>query len=207
MSGRISILISGRGSNMLALLAAIDDGRLAAVPALVIANVPQAAGLRLAAARGVETLVIDHRNSSSRLEHDRKVLDALQGRQVDLICLAGYMRVLGPTLIRAFPCRILNIHPSLLPSFPGLHAQRQAIEFGAKVSGCTVHFVDEGVDTGPVILQRAVEVRGSDTEEILGARILEEEHRIYPEAAHLVLEKRVRVEGRRACILPAGEVA
>lgn len=207
MSGRISILISGRGSNMLALLAAIDDGRLAAVPALVIANVPQAAGLRLAAARGVETLVIDHRNSSSRLEHDRKVLDALQGRQVDLICLAGYMRVLGPTLIRAFPCRILNIHPSLLPSFPGLHAQRQAIAFGAKVSGCTVHFVDEGVDTGPVILQRAVEVRGSDTEEILGARILEEEHRIYPEAAHLVLEKRVRVEGRRACILPAGEVA
>lgn len=207
MSGRISILISGRGSNMLALLAAIDDGRLAAVPALVIANVPQAAGLRLAAARGVETLVIDHRKSSSRLEHDRKVLDALQGRQVDLICLAGYMRVLGPTLIRAFPCRILNIHPSLLPSFPGLHAQRQAIAFGAKVSGCTVHFVDEGVDTGPVILQRAVEVRGSDTEEILGARILEEEHRIYPEAAQLVLEKRVRVEGRRACILPAGEVA
>ena len=207
MSGRISILITGRGSNMLALLAAIDDGRLAAVPALVIANVPQAAGLRLAAARGVETLVIDHRESSSRLEHDRKVLAALQGRQVDLICLAGYMRVLGPTLIRAFPCRILNIHPSLLPSFPGLHAQRQAIAFGAKVSGCTVHFVDEGVDTGPVILQRAVEVRGSDTEEILGARILEEEHRIYPEAAQLVLEKRVRVEGRRACILPAGEVA
>ena len=207
MSGRISILISGRGSNMLALLAAIDDGRLAAVPALVIASVPQAAGLRSAAARGVETLVIDHRDSSSRLEHDRKVLVALQGRQIDLICLAGYMRVLGPTLIRAFPCRILNIHPALLPSFPGLHAQRHAIEFGAKVSGCTVHFVDEGVDTGPVILQRAVEVRESDTEESLGARIPEEEHRIYLEAVQLVLENRVRVEGRRVRILPAGEGA
>lgn len=189
---------------MLALLAAIDDGKLAAVPALVIANVPQAAGLRAAAARGVETLVIDHRESSSRAEYDRKVLVALQRRQVDLICLAGYMRVLGPTLIRAFPYRILNIHPALLPSFPGLHAQRQAIEFGAKVSGCTVHFVDEGVDTGPVILQRPVEVRESDTEETLGARILEEEHRIYPEAVRLVLEKRVRVVGRRVRVLPAG---
>lgn len=201
---RIGILISGRGSNMVALLEAIRDGRVPAEPAVIISNRPAAAGLEAAAARGVETLVIDHKDSKNREEHDHRVLEALRQRRVEVVCLAGYMRVLSPVLIRAYPGRILNIHPALLPSFPGLHAQRQALEYGVRVSGCTVHLVDEGVDTGPILLQRAVEVEPDDTEATLSARILAQEHRLYAEALRLVVEDRIRIEGRRVRLLPEG---
>jgi phosphoribosylglycinamide formyltransferase-1 len=194
---RIGILISGRGSNMVALLDAIRAGRLQADPAVVISNRASAPGLEAAAQRGVETLVIDHKESPSREAHDQRVLEALQQRRVQVVCLAGYMRVLSPVLIRGYPGRILNVHPALLPSFPGLHAQRQALEYGVKIAGCTVHLVDEGVDTGPILLQQAVEVADDDTEEILSARILELEHRLYAEALRLVLEDRIHIDGRR----------
>ncbi len=198
---KIAVLISGRGSNMVALLDAIDRGDVPAACALVVSNVPRALGLKAAADRGVKTLVIDHRESASREEHDSRVLKALLDAQVDVVCLAGYMRLLSPVLIHAYRNRIINIHPALLPAFPGLHVQRKALEAGARFSGCTVHFVDEEVDHGPVILQAVVPVMPGDDEPILSDRILKYEHRLYPAALRLVCEEKVRIEGRRARLL------
>jgi phosphoribosylglycinamide formyltransferase-1 len=185
-------LISGRGSNMVAILDRIRSGDLDAAVALVISNEPAAPGVKLARDRGVETIVVDHRQSASREEHDRRMAEALESRDVRLICLAGYMRILSPWVVRRFSGRILNIHPSLLPSFPGRKAQRDALEYGAKVSGCTVHLVDEGVDTGAILLQASVPVLDDDTPETLSARILEREHRLYPEAIALFFSGELR---------------
>src|SRR6266446_354259 len=179
---RIAILISGRGSNMVALAEATRDGRIANTEiAIVISDQPNAAGLVKAAELGIDTLVIERRGRP-RTEHDREVVAVLQAHHVDLICLAGYMRVLSREFIEAYRGRILNIHPGLLPLFPGLDAQRQALASGAKVSGCTVHFVDETLDGGPIVAQRTVPVFDGDTVESLSARILVEEHQLYPEA-------------------------
>jgi phosphoribosylglycinamide formyltransferase-1 len=184
---RIGILISGRGSNMVALADAVRDGRIPnAEIAIVISDQPNAAGLAKARERGIETLVIERRGRQ-RAEHDREIVAALEAKNVDLVCLAGYMRLLSPEFIAAYRGRILNIHPSLLPAFPGLEAQRQALEHGVKTSGCTVHFVDESLDGGPIIAQRVVPVCDDDTVESLSTRILTEEHKLYPEAVSAVL--------------------
>jgi phosphoribosylglycinamide formyltransferase-1 len=194
---KLGILISGRGSNMLALAEAIRDGRIPnAEIALVISNVETAGGLVKAQERGIATVVLDHRGKT-REEHDRAMAAELYKHEVDLICLAGYMRLLSPWFIRAFPQRILNIHPSLLPAFTGLDAQKQAFEYGVKFSGCTVHFVDEELDHGAIIRQAVVPVLPNDDEATLSARILAEEHKIYAEAVALVLSGKLRVEGRR----------
>jgi phosphoribosylglycinamide formyltransferase 1 len=200
---RVGILISGRGSNMVALVEAMRDGRVPAVPAIVISNVPGAAGLSRAEALGVRTAVIDHKEIRPRDAHERAVAAMLHEHRVDLVCLAGYMRLLSPCLIAEFPGRILNVHPALLPAFPGLDAQRQALEHGAKVTGCTVHVVDEKCDHGPIVLQAAVPVLEDDDEETLSHRILEQEHRIYPEAVALFCLGRLSVAGRRVRISAA----
>ncbi len=183
----IGILISGRGSNMVALIDAVKSGEIPdSKVAVVISDKPDAAGLQKAAERGVETLVIE-RSGRTREEHDSEIAAELRERGVELVCLAGYMRLLSASFIQAFPNRIINIHPSLLPSFPGLDAQKQAIDHGVKISGCTVHFVNEDLDAGPIILQKAVEVRDDDTEENLSARILKEEHSAYVEAVRRIV--------------------
>jgi len=202
-AGRFGMLISGRGSNMLALIRAARDGRIPALPAVVIANVAAAGGLAAAEAHGVPTAVVDHTLSGSRQEHDRKVLDILAEHKVDLVCLAGYMRLLSPEFVAAYPERILNIHPSLLPSFPGLHAQRQALEFGVKVSGCTVHFVDEKLDHGPIVAQAALNLEEGEDEEHLSARILELEHRLYPDAVRSFFLGRLTVDQGRVTMAEA----
>ncbi len=190
MTTRIAILISGRGSNMITLADAMRDGRIPnAALALVISDQPGAKGLRVAQERGLKTLVIERRGRK-REEHDREIVSVLREERIDLVCLAGYMRVLSPFFVETFKHRILNIHPSLLPLFPGLDAQRQALEHGAKVSGCTVHYVDNTLDGGPIIAQRTVPVLPDDTVETLSARILEQEHILYPEAVALVLQHR-----------------
>jgi len=193
---RIAILISGRGSNMLALLEAIEAGRLNAKAAVVISNVESAPGLEAASKQGVETLVLSHKEKT-REEHDRQVIAELNTRDVSLVCLAGYMRLVSAEFLRAFHHRVLNIHPSLLPAFPGLNAQEQALRHGVKITGCTVHIVDEELDRGPIVLQRAVPVNDSDTVESLSARILEQEHIAYPEAVRIVLSEGFVVDGRR----------
>lgn len=194
---RIGVLISGRGSNMLALADAVRDGRVpGAEISVVISDHSGAAGLDRAAERRIETLVVERRKRP-REEHEREIIAALRARQIDLVCLAGFMRLLSPLFIEAFCGRILNIHPSLLPAFPGLGAQRQAIDYGAKVSGCTVHFVDETLDGGPIITQRIVPVRDNDTEATLSARILAEEHQAYPEAVARVVRGDYELRGRR----------
>ncbi len=186
---RIAILISGRGSNMIALADAVRGGSIPnADVAIVISDQPNAPGLEQAKKRGIETLVIERRGRT-RAEHDREIIAALHERRIDLVCLAGYMRVLSSDFIDGYRGRILNIHPSLLPSFPGLNAQKQALEEGATVSGCTVHYVDETLDGGPIIAQRDVPVREGDTVESLSARILAEEHKLYAEAVKQVLEE------------------
>ena len=186
---RLGILISGRGSNMIALADAVRDEKIPnAEVAVVISDKASAAGLLKAGERGIETLVIERRGRP-RAEHDREMVTELKARKVDLVCLAGYMRLLSSEFLAAFPRRILNIHPSLLPLFPGLDAQQQAIDHGATVSGCTVHFVDETLDGGPVIAQREVPVHENDTAESLSERILVHEHQLYPEAVTLVLNK------------------
>jgi phosphoribosylglycinamide formyltransferase 1 len=187
-AARLGILISSRGSNMVALADAVEEGRIPnAEVAVVVSDQANAAGLAKAKERGIETLVIERRGRT-REDHDREIVEALRARNIDLICLAGYMRILSREFIDAYRGRILNIHPSLLPSFPGLDAQKQALEHGIKWTGCTVHFVDETLDGGPIILQRVVPVHHDDTVESLAARILEEEHKLYPEAVALVLE-------------------
>jgi len=194
---RIGVLISGRGSNLMAILDRIAAGDLDARVALVICNRPEAAGVEAARARGVETLILDHRDSPDREAHDRRMAEALEARDVQLVCLAGYMRLLSPWFIDRFRNRILNIHPSLLPAFPGVTAQRDALEHGVKVAGCTVHFVDETIDTGSIILQEAVPVRDDDTAETLADRILEQEHHIYSRAIALFFTGRLQIKGRR----------
>ena len=193
----IGVLISGRGSNLQALIDAIDDGRLEARIAVVISNRAAAAGLDRANGAGIETLVVDHRAFASRADYDTRIAGELRARGVVLVCLAGFMRLVGPPLLDAFPQAILNIHPSLLPAFPGVDAQRQALEHGAKVSGATVHLVTGELDGGPIVLQSAVRVRDDDTVDTLSARILAEEHRLYPEAVRILLDGGWRVEGRR----------
>ena len=186
---RIGILISGGGSNLIALAKAIGEGTIPdAEVAVIISDKRNAPGLAKAEELGIETLVIERRGRS-REEHDHEIVEALKARNVDLICLAGYMRVLSAKFLNAFPRRILNIHPSLLPSFPGLNAQRQALDHGARISGCSVHFVDETLDGGPVIAQREVPVREDDTAESLSERILAEEHKLYPAVVAEVLRK------------------
>jgi len=199
---RIGVLISGRGSNMLSLAAACRSGRINGRIALVVSNKKNAPGLQAAAEMGLQTQFISHRAFDSRDLFDHAVVEALNARRVDLVCLAGFMRLLSPTFIRAFRNRIMNIHPALLPAFPGLRGQRQAIEYGVKVSGATVHFVDEELDHGPIIIQRAVPVGEGDTEETLSERILKIEHEAYPEAVSLFCDGRLRVEGRRVIVAP-----
>jgi phosphoribosylglycinamide formyltransferase-1 len=201
----LGILISGRGSNMDAILAAVKSGRINNVkPAVVISNKPDAAGLKIASDKyGVPTKVIPP-DGLKGWDYDQKVVAALQQygvtQQSGLVCLAGFMRIISPEFVRQYKMRILNIHPALLPSFPGLHAQKQALDAGAKVTGCTVHFVDEGVDSGPVILQKSVPVMDGDDEETLSARILEQEHKLYPEVVKLFGEGRIKVQGRSVLI-------
>jgi len=194
---RLGILISGRGSNLQALIDAIASGRLDATIGVVISNRADAAGLERARAAGIEAVCLPHRAYATREDYDRALVKELQARDVGLVCLAGFMRLVGAPLIEAFPNRILNIHPSLLPAFPGLDAQKQAIEHGVKVSGVTVHLVTAELDGGPIVVQRAVPVIAGDTAESLSARILEEEHRAYPEAVQLILHGGWRMEGRR----------
>ena len=191
------MLISGRGSNLQALIDAVQGGRLDARIAIVISNRAQAAGLERARAAGIETLVLDHRQFASRDEFDRRLAEELRARRVSVVCLAGFMRLIGAPLLEAFPNAILNIHPSLLPAFPGVDAQRQALEHGVKVAGATVHLVTGELDGGPIVLQAAVPVQADDTVETLSARILAEEHRLYPEAVRVVLDGGWRVDGRR----------
>ena len=184
---KIGILISGRGSNMVALVDAVKSGEISnSEIAVVISDRVDATGLEKARARGVETVVIE-RQGRTREEHDAEIISELKNRGVELVCLAGYMRLLSPSFIQAFPGRIINIHPSLLPAFPGLDAQRQAFEHDVKITGCTVHFVDEHLDHGPVILQKEVAVLDDDTDETLSARILEHEHKLYVEAVKKIL--------------------
>ena len=202
MSARVGILLSGRGSNFRALHAAMAAGAVPAEIALVVSNRAEAPGLAAARELGLETAFIPHRGEPSREAHDAKIVAALRARSVDWVCLAGYMRLLSKELIRAFPQRILNIHPSLLPAFPGLDAQTQALAHGVKVSGCTVHLVDEGLDSGPIVTQRAVPVLDGDTPETLAARILAEEHQAYPEALRRLLTEPWRVAGRRLTFGP-----
>ena len=189
MTKRIAILISGRGSNMVALADAVRDGTIPnAEIAVVISDQREAKGLEIARERGLKTVVVERRGRK-REEHDREIVSVLREERVDLVCLAGYMRVLSPFFVDSFADRILNIHPSLLPLFPGLDAQRQALEHGAKFSGCTVHFVDNTLDGGPIIAQRTVPVLEDDTVETLSARILEQEHILYPEAVASVVAR------------------
>lgn len=196
---RIGILLSGRGSNFEAIANNVAAGRLQAEIAAVIANRPEARGLEIAKERGLPALCMPSKGIP-REEYDSQVVTELQRREVDLVCLAGFMRLLSAEFCRAFPMRIVNIHPSLLPAFPGLDAQKQALDHGVKISGCTVHFVDELLDAGPIIRQAAVPVLDDDTAETLSARILEQEHRIYSEAIDLVLSGRWRIEGRRVIL-------
>jgi phosphoribosylglycinamide formyltransferase 1 len=197
MKKRIGVLLSGRGSNFEALAESVSAGRIpGAEIAIVVSNQPDALGLKRAEARGIPARMIPSKGLQ-REAYDRQVVAALQEYKVDLICLAGYMRLLSPYFVAAFPQKILNIHPSLLPSFPGLEAQKQALEHGVKFAGCTVHFVDENLDAGPIILQAIVPVLDSDDEHALSERILKEEHRIYSEAVKIVLDGKYRIEGRR----------
>ena len=202
MKKRIGVLLSGRGSNFEALAESVAVGRIpSAEMALVVSHREDAPGIERARERGIEARVIPSRGLE-REAYDKLVAAALEEKNVDLVCLAGYMRLLSPYFVAAFPHRILNIHPSLLPAFPGLEAQRQALEHGAKFSGCTVHFVDENLDAGPIVLQACVPIEDRDTVGTLSERILREEHRIYSEAVRLVLEGRFRIENRRVLITP-----
>ena len=197
MTKRIGVLLSGRGSNFEALADSVVAGRIPnAQIAMVISNRPDALGLEKAEARGIPARTIPSKGLQREV-YDRQVVSVLQEYKVDLICLAGYMRLLSPYFVAAFPQKILNIHPSLLPSFPGLESQKQALDHGVKFAGCTVHFVDENLDAGPIILQAVVPVLDADDEHALSQRILKEEHRIYSEAVKLVLEGKYRIEGRR----------
>jgi phosphoribosylglycinamide formyltransferase-1 len=198
---RLGILASGSGTNLQAIIDAIENGQVPAEIRVVLSNRPGSKALERAERHGVPTEIVDHKAFSSREAFDAHVVGVLRDKDADLVCLAGFDRLLSAVFIRAFPERILNIHPALLPAFPGLHAQRQALEYGVRIAGCTVHIVDEETDHGPIVIQAAVPVYSDDTVEELTARILAEEHRIYPEAICLFAEGKVRVEGRRVKIV------
>ncbi|MGD2063874.1 MAG: phosphoribosylglycinamide formyltransferase [Nitrospirota bacterium] len=192
---RLGILASGRGSNFAAILEAIEQGTVPAEVAIVLADRPEARALEHAQSRNLPTAVVEPRDYPDRTAFDLAVVERLRAAGVQLVVLAGFMRLVTPAFLAAFPGHVLNIHPALLPSFPGLHAQRQALEYGVKISGCTVHVVDEGVDTGPILMQRAVEVLDDDDEESLSARILAEEHRLYPEVIRRIAAGEIRLRG------------
>jgi phosphoribosylglycinamide formyltransferase-1 len=212
---RLGVLASGGGTNLQAILDACAARRIAAEVAVVISNVPGAGALERARKAGVPAEVVPSKGATDRQEYDLRLVEALRARRVDLVCLAGYMRIVTPAFLRAFGptpesrgCpRIVNVHPGLLPSFPGLHAQRQCVEYGARFAGCTVHFVDEGTDTGPVIVQAIVQVLPGDTEEALAKRILAQEHVIYPQAIQWFAEGRLSVEGRKVTVRGASPAA
>jgi phosphoribosylglycinamide formyltransferase 1 len=197
---RVGVLVSGSGSNLQALLDAASAADYPAEIAVVVSNIPTALGLERARQAGVPTVTLESKTFSDRIAFEGALVEALRAHGVQWVCLAGFMRLLGPTFLRAFPGAVLNIHPSLLPAFPGMHAVRQAVDHGAKVAGCTVHLVDEGTDTGPVVGQSAVPVLGEDDEASLGKRILAEEHKLYPRALRLMVEGRARVQGRRVVL-------
>jgi len=197
---RLAVLASGRGSNLQAIIDAIEQGRLRAVLAVVISNRAEAPALERARQHGAPAVFLDPKATPGREAYDAAILEHLRKHDVGLVALAGYMKIVTKVLLDAYPNRVMNVHPSLLPAFPGLKAQQQAVDWGVKASGCTVHFVEEGVDTGPIILQAAVPVLEGDTAESLEARILAEEHRLYPEAIRLFAEGRLAVEGRRVRI-------
>ncbi|MDP3105550.1 MAG: phosphoribosylglycinamide formyltransferase [Candidatus Methanoperedens sp.] len=197
----IAVLVSGRGSNLQAMIDSIEDGYLKARISVVISDVRDAYALDRAKKHSIEAVFVDPEKYSSKEFYEKEVLKNLEKHNAELLLLAGYMRILGKTLLSAYKNRILNIHPALLPAFPGLHAQKQAFEHGVKVAGCTVHFVDETLDGGAIILQRCVEVREDDTDKTLADRILELEHKIYPEAVKLFIENRLSIEGRKVNIL------
>lgn len=201
----IAVLASGRGSNLQSLIDAVEAGRIRGTIVLVVSDVAGAYALERAARHGIESRVLVPKEFPDRAGFEEELVRVLRSRSVDLVCLAGFMRILGPTVVRNFAGRILNIHPALLPAFPGLHAQRQALAYGVKISGCTVHFVDEGVDTGPIIIQAAVPVLPGDTEETLSARILEQEHRIYPLAVQAFAEGKLKIAARTVCF-PVQEI-
>ena len=194
---KLAILLSGRGSNFKAIVEAVDRGLIPAEIVGVISNRPDAPGLEEARRRGISAYAVDHRASSNRASHDQKILEVLRGIGAQWVCLAGYMRLLSPAFIAAYRSRILNIHPSLLPAFPGLEAQTQAFDYGAKVAGCTVHFVDEKLDSGPIVAQDVVMVEEGDTAASLSARILEREHLLYPESLRRLFSEDWSIEGRR----------
>jgi phosphoribosylglycinamide formyltransferase-1 len=197
---RVGVLASGRGSNLQAIMDACREGKIPAQVVVVISDNKSAFALKRAQKVGIPAIYLDPKSFNRMQEYEQTIVSVLKNYRVELICLAGYMRLVGKTILDAFPDKIMNIHPALLPAFPGLHGQRQAVEYGVRFSGCTVHFVDEGCDTGPVILQAVVPVSETDTEETLAGRILEQEHRIYPEAIKLFAEGRLKIEGRRVFI-------
>jgi phosphoribosylglycinamide formyltransferase-1 len=202
MSGQpvIAVLVSGSGSNLQAIIDASLRGEIPCRVGIVISNKPEAYGLTRARKHGIPTEVVRHTDFPSREAFDRKLVETIRGSGAALVCLAGFMRVLTPVFVRAFPNRILNIHPALLPSFPGTHGPKQALDYGVRFSGCTVHFLDEGVDSGPIVVQAVVPVFDDDSEESLAARILVQEHRIYPMAIRLFFQGRLKIEGRRVRI-------
>lgn len=198
----IGVLVSGSGTNLQAIIDACGENRIDARVSVVISDTPEVKAIERARAHGIAALVIERKNFKNRKAFEEAVIAALEQHGVELVCLAGFMRIVGPTLLGAFPHRIINIHPALLPSFPGLEGPKQALDYGVKIAGATVHFVDEKTDHGPIIKQAAVEVLEEDTTETLKARILEQEHRIYSEAIQLIAEKRLTIEGRRVRIRP-----
>ncbi len=197
---KLGVLISGRGSNLQSIIDHIEEGKIPAQIQVVISDKKEAYGLERARRHGIEALFIDPNRFSSREEFEKAVGDELEKRDVELICLAGFMRILSPYFVKRFENRIINIHPALLPSFPGLHGQKQAVDYGVKIAGCTVHFVNEDVDAGPIIIQAAVPVFDDDDEDSLAARILKYEHKIYPMAIKLIAEGRTEIKGRKVII-------
>jgi phosphoribosylglycinamide formyltransferase-1 len=196
----IGVLVSGRGTNLQAIIEAIEEGKIEGKIKIVISDNLDAYALKRAEQHNIETQYINHKEFKNREDYDKKIVETLENKEVELVVLAGYMRILSSYFIKAYKNKIINIHPALLPSFPGLRAQKQAVKYGVKISGCTVHFVDEGMDSGPIILQSAVEVSEDDTEESLAERILKEEHRIYSQAIQLFSQGRLIIKGRKVYI-------
>jgi len=198
---KVGALVSGRGSNLQSIIDASEAGKIPATVVIVISNKPEAYALERAKKHKIDGVVVEDKKFKDKKSYELEILKVLEKYKVDLVCLAGYMKIVGPTLLSKYKGRMMNIHPALLPSFPGLHAQKQALEYGVKISGCSVHFVDEGTDTGPVIIQHAIPVEEGDTEETLSNRILEWEHKIYPEAIRLFAEGKLKIEGRKVKVL------
>jgi len=196
----IGVLASGRGTNLQSIIEAVKEGKIEGRISIVISDNRDAFALKRAKQNNIETEYINFKSFKNRGDYDKKIVECLKEKDVDLVVLAGYMRIISPYFVKMYKNKIMNIHPALLPSFPGLHAQRQVIEYGVKISGCTVHFVEEGVDSGPIILQKAVEVKNNDTEELLAKRILKEEHQIYPQAIQLFCQGRLIIKGRKVFI-------